>query len=145
MPPFGSVVTGSASGGGYAVTLTSGEDRQDVDFGNYRNATVSGVKFEDGSPITSKDIYGCCGYQNDAGYCNRRLSAILTRVSTTLDAGQRATMLNEGEARYMVKDIPSIPMVARPFYLIRSARVKGPVLNPTQEGTPWNVNTWTVG
>ena len=97
------------------------------------------------SPITSKDLYGCGGDQNYGGYCNRRLSAILNRVSTTLDAGQRATMLNEGEATYMVKDIPSIPMVARPFFLIRSARVKGPVVNPTSEGTPWNVNTWTVG
>jgi len=97
------------------------------------------------SPITSKDIYGCGGDQNHGGYCNRRLSAILNTVSTTLDADQRATMLNEGEATFMVKDIPSIPLVARPFYLIRAARVNGPIVNPTQEGTPWNVNTWTVG
>jgi len=97
------------------------------------------------SPITSKDVYGCGGDQNHGGYCNRRLSAILNTVSATLDADQRATMLNEGEAAYMVKDIPSIPMVPRPFFLIRAARVKGPVLNPTQEGTPWNVNTWTLG
>ena len=83
------------------------------------------------SPITAKDLYGCGGDQNDGDYCNRRLSAVLNRVSTTLDAGQRATMLNEAEATYMVKDIPSIPMFARPFFLIRSARVKGPVLNPT--------------
>ena len=97
------------------------------------------------SPITSRVLYGCGGDLNYGGYCNRRLSAILNTVSTTLDADRRATMLNVGEATYIAKDIPSIPMVARPFFVIRSARVKGPVANPTQEGTPWNVNTWTVG
>ena len=97
------------------------------------------------SPITSKDVYGCGGDQNDGAYCNRKLSAILNKVSTTLDAGQRTKLLNDAELTYIVKDIPSIPMVARPFFLIRSARVKGPVVNPTQEGTMWNANTWTVG
>ena len=43
----------------------------------------------------------------------------------------------------MVKDIPSIPMFARPVYVIHAAKVKGPVVNPTQEGSPWNANTWT--
>ena len=40
------------------------------------------------SPITSKDIYGCGGDQNDGAYCNRKLSAVLNKVSTTLDAGR---------------------------------------------------------
>jgi peptide/nickel transport system substrate-binding protein len=96
------------------------------------------------SPITAKDLYGCGGDQNDGAYCNRKLTAILTEVSTTLDAGKRATMLNQGEATYIVKDIPSIPIVARPFFLIRSASVKGPVLNAGGQGATWNANTWTV-
>src|SRR5919201_1500001 len=53
-PVCGAAVTATASGGGYAVTLTSGEDRQNVDFGNYRNASLSGVKFEDGNADGSK-------------------------------------------------------------------------------------------
>jgi peptide/nickel transport system substrate-binding protein len=95
------------------------------------------------SPITIKDIYGCGGDQNDGAYCNRKLSTILNTVATTLDAGERARLLNKGEATYMVKDIPSIPMFARPIYVIHSAGVKGPAVNPTQEGSPWNVGTWT--
>lgn len=59
--------------------------------------------------------------------------------------GARAQLLNDAELKYIVKDIPSIPMLARPFFLIRSVRVSGPILNPTPEGTTWNANTWTVG
>jgi peptide/nickel transport system substrate-binding protein len=96
------------------------------------------------SPITSKDIYGCGGDQNDGAYCNRALTKVLNQVSTTLDAGQQAALLNAAEAKYMVKDIPSIPMFARPLYVIRANKVAGPVVNPTQEGSPWNINAWTT-
>lgn len=96
------------------------------------------------SPITIKDIYGCGGDQNDGAYCNRKLTAILNKVSNTLDAGERAQLLNEAEATYMVKDVPSIPMFARPLFVIHKAGLKGPVVNPTQEGSPWNVATWTL-
>ena len=94
------------------------------------------------SPITIKDIYGCGGDQNDGAYCNQKLSVILNKVSTTLDAAERARLLNDGELKYMVKDIPSIPMFARPTYVIRSTRVSGPAVNPTNEGSPWNANVW---
>jgi peptide/nickel transport system substrate-binding protein len=96
------------------------------------------------SPITAKDIYGCGGDQNDGAYCNRALSKVLDQVSVTLDAAQRAKMLNDAEAKYMVKDIPSIPMFARPLYVIRKASLRGPAVNPTQEGSPWNVSSWTA-
>ena len=95
------------------------------------------------SPITAKDIYGCGGDQNDGAYCNRALTKVLEKVSVTLDAGERAKLLNDAEVKYMVKDIPSIPMFARPIYVIRKAGLKGPAVNPTQEGSPWNVSTWT--
>ncbi|MBA2383943.1 MAG: hypothetical protein H0V68_04680 [Actinobacteria bacterium] len=97
------------------------------------------------SPITIKDIYGCGGDQNDGAYCNRKLTTILNKVATTLDSSQRAAMLNQAEATYMVKDIPSIPMFARPVFVIRSAKLTGPAVNPTQEGSPWNANTWSLG
>ena len=44
----------------------------------------------------------------------------------------------------MVKDIPSIPMFARPLYTIHAKKLKGPVVNPTQEGSPWNISDWTT-
>jgi peptide/nickel transport system substrate-binding protein len=96
------------------------------------------------TPITIKDLYGCGGDQNNMGYCNRRFSNILNQVATTLDAAQRARMLNAAELRYMVNDIPSIPVYARPVYVIHNKKVKGPTVNPTQEGSPWNVSGWTT-
>jgi peptide/nickel transport system substrate-binding protein len=95
------------------------------------------------TPITIKDLYGCGGDQNNMNYCNRRFSNILNQVSTTLDAKQRAAMLNAAELRFMVNDIPSIPVYARPVFVIRNKKVKGPAVNPTGEGSPWNVSGWS--
>ena len=96
------------------------------------------------SSITLKDIYGCGGDQNDGAYCNRALTKVLDKVSQTLDAGERAALTNAAEAKYMVKDIPSIPMFARPLFVIHATKVKGPAVNPTQEGSPWNISQWTT-
>jgi peptide/nickel transport system substrate-binding protein len=96
------------------------------------------------SSITVKDILGCGGDQNDGAYCNRALTKVLQQVSTTLDAGERAKLLNAAEVKYVVKDIPSIPMFARPLYTINAAKVKGVGVNPTQEGSPWNVSDWAA-
>ena len=46
-PVCGAAVVNTASGGGYAETLVSGQDRQNVDFGNYRDATIEVTKYHD--------------------------------------------------------------------------------------------------
>jgi peptide/nickel transport system substrate-binding protein len=96
------------------------------------------------SPITIKDLYSCGGDQNYMNYCNKKASAIMNAVATTLSAAKRATMNNTAESKYIVKDIPSIPLFARPIYVIRAKTLNGPVVNPTQEGSPWNVANWTA-
>lgn len=96
------------------------------------------------SSITAKDIYGCGGDQNDGAYCNRALTKVLEKVSTTLSSVERAKLLNDAEKKYMVKDIPSIPMFARPLFVIRANKVTGPGVNPTQEGSPWNISSWAT-
>jgi peptide/nickel transport system substrate-binding protein len=96
------------------------------------------------TPITIKDLYACGGEQNYMNYCNKKLSAILEKVAVTLSESERAKALNAGELKYMVKDVPSIPVYARPVYVIRAVGVKGPVVNPTTEGSPWNVTAWTA-
>jgi len=96
------------------------------------------------TPITIKDLYACGGDQNYMNYCNKKLTAVQNAVASELDAAKRAQMLNSSELKYMVKDIPSIPLFARPIYVIRANSVKGPVVNPTQEGSPWNVANWAA-
>ena len=74
-------------------------------------------------------------------YCNEKFSASpRDAVANTRSASERAKMLNAAEAKYMVKDIPSIPVYARPVFVIHAASLKGPVVNPTTEGSPWNVS-----
>jgi peptide/nickel transport system substrate-binding protein len=94
---------------------------------------------------TSKDIsndtYGCGGSQNYGNYCDRKVSGMLNKAAITLDAAQREKLLNDAEA-IMAKQVPSIPLYARPIYVIRANGVNGPVVNPTQEGTFWNISSW---
>jgi hypothetical protein len=35
-------------------------------------------------------------------------------------------------------------MFARPIFMISSKKVKGTAVNPTNEGGPWNVSSWSV-
>ena len=97
-----------------------------------------------GTQITVKDLYACGGDQNDMQYCNRPMSKLLNKAAVTLSATQRAKLLNTAERKYMVPDVPSIPVYARPVFVIHSTKVHGPVVNPTTEGSPWNVNFWST-
>jgi peptide/nickel transport system substrate-binding protein len=95
------------------------------------------------SPITAKDIWACGGDQNYMNYCNRSASRLMNRVAVTLDEAQRANLWHRAETQ-MANDIPSVPVYARPVFVIRKNTVKGPVVNPTTEGSPWNVGVWTA-
>jgi len=91
----------------------------------------------------SNDTYGCGGSQNYGNYCDRKVSGMLNKAAITLDTAQREKLLNDAEA-VMAKQVPSIPLYARPIYVIRANGVNGPVVNPTQEGTFWNIHSWAA-
>jgi peptide/nickel transport system substrate-binding protein len=94
------------------------------------------------SPITARDIWACGGDQNYMGYCNRKASKLMNQVAVTLSESGRAKLWHRAETM-MANDIPSIPVYARPVFVIRRNTVKGPVVNPTTEGSPWNISAWT--
>ena len=94
--------------------------------------------------ITNNIQYGCGGGNNYMNYCNKKASAIMDAVAHELDIKKGQAMNNLAESKYMVKDLPSIPLLARPLFVIHAKSLKGPVVNPTQEGTPWNVSAWTT-
>jgi peptide/nickel transport system substrate-binding protein len=99
------------------------------------------------SKITSNGLYSCPNNRGDQNYglwCNAKATALLNKVTTTLDEAKRTQMLNQAEAKFISVHIPSIPLAARPAFTIRSTRVKGPAVNVTSEGMPWNVATWTT-
>ena len=97
-----------------------------------------------GSPVsalTDVAIHGCGGDQNDMGYCNRTVTSLLNKASVELNDKKRNAMLNKADA-LIANDIPTIPLMAKPGFLIHEKRIQGIVRNPTQQTALWNVNAW---
>ncbi|MDQ3671792.1 MAG: ABC transporter substrate-binding protein [Actinomycetota bacterium] len=117
-------------GGG---TLTSG-DWQAVMFTFLGGPTSSATYF---------GIGGCGGDQNYGSSCNRKASALLKKAQFTADAADRTKLLHAAEV-ILADEVFSIPLFSRPAYLLNSNRVKGPIKNPTQQGSTWNAETWSV-
>jgi peptide/nickel transport system substrate-binding protein len=93
------------------------------------------------SSLTDVGIHGCTGDQNDMGYCNQRVTRILTAAAQELNEKKRAAMLNQAD-RLIANDIPQIPLMAKPGFLIHERRINGIVRNPTQQTALWNVSSW---
>jgi peptide/nickel transport system substrate-binding protein len=117
-------------GGG---TLTSG-DWQAVMFTFLGGPTSSATFF---------GIGGCGGDQNYGAACNRKASAKLQKAQFTADPAVRNKLLQDAEV-ILADEVFSIPLFSRPAYLLNSVRVKGAIKNPTQQGSTWNAETWTV-
>ena len=88
-------------------------------------------------------IGGCGGDQNYGNSCNRKATALLNRAKFTPDEAQRTKLLNDAEV-ILAEDVYSIPLFSRPAYLLNSTRVKNALKNPTQQGSTWNAETWSV-
>ena len=117
-------------GGG---TLTSG-DWQAVMF-----TFLSGPT----GPATFFGIAGCGGDQNYGSSCNRKASAMLQKAQFTADAATRNKLLQDAEV-ILADEVFSIPLFSRPAYLLNSNRVKNAIKNPTQQGSTWNAEHWSV-
>lgn len=94
-------------------------------------------------PGGSVEIHKCAGDQNYNGYCNARASKALVQSQSTVDPAKRAALLNQADA-LMAKDLPTLPLFARPGFLIHKSSVGGVLKNPTSEGPTWNSEVWTV-
>jgi len=95
------------------------------------------------SQTNSFGIYGCGGDQNYMNWCNAKASALFRKAGLTPDPAKRNPLMDQG-AKIAADDINSIPMWSPPEYLIGSTKVKGLVVNPTQQQPTWNANTWSV-
>ena len=95
------------------------------------------------SQTNSFGIYGCGGDQNYMNWCNAKASALFKKAGLTPDPAKRNPLMDQG-AKIAADDINSIPMWSPPEYLIGSTKVKGLVVNPTQQQPTWNANTWSV-
>jgi ABC-type transport system substrate-binding protein len=99
-----------------------------------------------GSPTSAPTFFsigGCGGDQNYGAACNRKASALLQKAQFTPDAAVRNSMLHKAEA-ILADEVFSVPLFARPTFVINNNKVKGLVRNPTNQSTTWNVEGWRV-
>ena len=94
-------------------------------------------------PGGSVEIHRCGGDQNDGVYCNRRVTRLLDQSQNEVNPAKRTALLNAADA-LMAKDLPTLPLFARPGFLIHKSSVQGVLKNPTSEGPTWNSEVWTV-
>jgi peptide/nickel transport system substrate-binding protein len=73
-----------------------------------------------------KTIFGCGGFQNYTGYCQRLVSADLDQADRIFDSDQQARVLNRADVQ-MAKDVPAIPLFEQPQW----AAVRSTVRNFT--------------
>jgi peptide/nickel transport system substrate-binding protein len=117
-------------GGG---TLTSG-DWQAVMFTFLSDPT---------GPGTFVDIGGCGGDQNYGKGCNQKATSLMRKARYTADEAARNRLLAQAEV-ILADEVFSLPLFSRPAYLLNSNRVRGPVKNPTLQGSTWNAELWSV-
>jgi peptide/nickel transport system substrate-binding protein len=99
-----------------------------------------------GSPTSAPTFYsigGCGGDQNYGAACNQKASALLKQAQFTPDAAKRNAMLHKAE-EILAEEVFSVPLFARPTFVIYNNKVKGAVRNPTNQSTTWNVEGWRV-
>ena len=99
-----------------------------------------------GGPTSSATFFGtagCGGDQNYMASCNKKASDLLQKAQFTADPAARNKLLHDAEV-ILAEEVFSIPLFSRPAYLLNSNRVKGPVKNPTQQGSTWNAELWSV-
>lgn len=94
-------------------------------------------------PGGSVEIHKCKGDQNYNAYCNAQVTKLLDQSQNTVDAAKRTALMNEAD-RLMAKDLPTLPLLAKPGFLIHKTSVKNVIKNPTSEGPTWNSELWTV-
>ena len=94
---------------------------------------------------TFADIQGCGGDQNYMNACNRQATTLLAKAKYTADAKARGELLRQAE-KILADEVYSVPLFARPVFLLNNTKVSNVIKNPTQRGMTWNANLWsTVG
>lgn len=88
------------------------------------------------------NIHKCGGPQNFNDYCSRPVSRLLIKSNEEVVPRKRMALLNEAD-RLMAKHLPTLPLFARPGFLIHDSRVRGALKNPTNAGPTWNAENWS--
>jgi peptide/nickel transport system substrate-binding protein len=93
-------------------------------------------------PVGSVNIWRCGGAQNYLGYCSRPASRLLLKSNEEFDPKKRTALFNKAD-ELIASHVVTLPLYARPTFLIHDSRLRGALLNPTQTGPTWNSGDWS--
>jgi peptide/nickel transport system substrate-binding protein len=93
----------------------------------------------DPSASGADTVYGCGGFQNYSGYCQRLVTRDLDQANRILDAAEQARALNRADAQ-LARDVPVIPLLQVPFPAAVRATVRNVVLSPFNP--LWGAENW---
>ena len=99
-----------------------------------------------GGPTGSETFFGiggCGGDQNYNASCNAKATALLKKAQFTADAADREKLLHAAE-ELLAEEVFVVPLFSRPTKSCGRSKVKGPIRNPTQQGSTWNAEAWTI-
>src|SRR5918992_464021 len=93
-------------------------------------------------PAGSVNIHRCGGTQNHQNYCSRPVSRLLLKSNETINKRQRTALMNQA-SKLIASHVVTLPLYARPTFLIHDSRLRGALLNPTNTGPTWNTEQWS--
>ena len=109
--------------------------------GNYQIAMFAWVG--SGDPAGQVDIYGCGGESNWKGYCSKKVTDLLKQSDQELDPTKRTALVNKADA-IMALNVPTLPIVQKPTFLVYKTKIKGIRDNSTLQGPTDNMEDWWV-
>jgi len=113
----------------------------------YREARYKGdYDLNYGRWITSADpvysvFYGTKGANNGQGYSNPQLDAVLSKMETTLEPGERKKYASEMQ-KILADDLPSIPLTTNVAVIAKRTKLKNLVPNPTNMTNFVDTSRW---
>jgi peptide/nickel transport system substrate-binding protein len=94
-----------------------------------------------GDPASLVDVWGCKSADNLTGYCNSKVTALFRKAAMKLRTSARQPLLNRADA-LMARDLPTLPLFAKPGYVIYNSRIRNVVWNPID--VLWNAEDWWI-
>jgi peptide/nickel transport system substrate-binding protein len=113
-----------------------------VSDGNYQLAMFAWVGT--GDPFGNTAIYGIGGGSNWKGYNSVKVTNLFKTSDTELNPTKRAAIVNAADAN-MALNVPTLPVVQKPTFLVYKSRIHGIRDNPTSQGPTDNMQDWWVG
>ena len=97
-----------------------------------------------GDPFGQTDIYGIGGGSNWKGYNSVKVTNLFKSSDAELNPTKRAALVNAADAN-MALNLPTLPIVQKPTFLVFKTKIHGIRDNSTVQGPTDNMQDWWVG